>query len=80
MCAKFVPKLNKILFTPSRHDQSVVTFKDFVWDFARNLRPSWPQPRANAVNFDKYGRGHTGSGQLCQKIAICNIFIFVIFS
>ena len=75
-----MPKLNKILFTASRNDQSIVTFEEFVWDFARNLRPSFPQQWANAVDFDKYGREHTGSVQLCQKSAICNIFIFMIFS
>ena len=75
-----MPKLNKILFTASRNDQSIVTFEDFIWDFAQNLWLSFPQQRVNAVNFDKYGRGYAGSGQLCQKIAICNIFIFVIFS
>ena len=74
-----MPKLNKILFTASRNDQSIVTFEEFVWDFARNLRPSFPQQWANAISFDKYRRGHAGSIQLYQKNAICNIFIFVIF-
>ena len=65
-----MPKLNKILLTASRNGQSIVAFEDFVWDFCGNLRPSFPQQRANAVNFDKYGRGLTVGSQLCQKIAI----------
>ena len=55
-------ELNKITFDSSRNDQSIATFEEFIWDFARNSRPSIPHDGANLVNFDKHGRVHPENG------------------